>query len=290
MPERSKPVIPVAISVPAPPPAVHTTVSITRAGKSRRVLLVPVMINGKGPFQFILDTGAPTTVLSKRFADSQHIGAQSHATGIGAAGEVSASITELDSVQVGDAHRESLEAGVVANFDEIHRRIPDAAGALGLDFLRNYTVIIDYAHDTVTLAEDVHLPAGDESLPFEIGAVLFTEVKINGYGPFPFAIDTGATENALDPVIATKLNLPVRRVGSLRGAGGNGIGTGQLAEFTSLQAGPYSQHEGLIFVADIFPPLRAATNHDLVGIIGYPFFGDGKVTFDFPNSRLSIVK
>ncbi len=279
-----------AVSVPAPPRAVHTTVSITRAGKSRRVLLVPVMINGKGPFQFILDTGAPTTVLSKRFADSQHIETQSHATGQGAAGEVSASIGALDSVQVGDAHRESLEVGVVANFDEIHRRIPDAAGALGLDFLRNYTVIIDYAHDTVTLAEDVHLPASNESVPFEIGPVLYAEVKINGYGPFPFVIDTGATENALDPVIATKLNLPVRRDASLGAAGGNGVNTGRFVAFTSLQAGPYSQHDGLILVTDIFPPLRAAMNHDLVGIIGYPFFGDGKVTFDFLNLRLSIVK
>lgn len=279
-----------AISVPAPPHAVHTTVLITRAGKAKRVLLVPVTINGKGPFQFILDTGAPTTVLSKGFADSQHIEGQYHASGQGAAGEVSASIAVLDSAQVGDAHRESLEVAVVANFDEIHRRIPDVAGALGLDFLRNYTMIIDYAHDTVTLAEDAHLSASNESLPFEIGAGLYTDVKINGYGPFPFVIDTGATENVLDPVIATKLNLPARRDATLRGAGGNGIGTGRFVEFTSLQAGPYSQHEGLIFVTDIFPSLRAAMNHDLVGIIGYPFFGDGNVTFDFLNLRLSVVR
>jgi predicted aspartyl protease len=278
-----------AISAPAPPPAVHTTVSVTRAGKDNRLLLVPVTINGKGPFQFILDTGAPTTVLSERFAESQHIQTGKHASGLGVAGAISASIAVLDSAQVGDAHRASFEVGVVANFDEIHRRMPNVSGSLGLDFLRNYTMIIDYAHDTVTLAEDVHLPAS-ESVPLEIGAVPYTEVKINGYGPFPFVIDTGATENALDPAVATKLNLPDRQDSLLHGAGGNGIAAGRFVEFTSLQTGPYSQPQGLIFAADIFSPLRAAMNHDIVGIIGYPFFGYGSVTFDFPNSRFSVVK
>jgi predicted aspartyl protease len=273
-----------------PTDAIHTTVSIVRAGKRKRMLLVPVMINGKGPFQFFLDTGAPTTVLSKRFADSQQIGAQSQTRGLGAAGEIAASIATLDSVQVGDAHRESPEIAVVANFDELHRRIPDAVGALGLDFLRNYAMTIDYAHDTVTLADDVHVPASGEGLPFEIDTGLYAEVKINGNGPFLFVIDTGATENVLDPPIATKLNLPMHKAASLRGAGGNGMGAGRFAEFSSLQAGPFTQHDGFMFVTDIFAPLRAAMKRDFVGIVGYPFFGHGMATFDFPNSRLYVTR
>jgi len=281
---------PIAISTPISSQALHTTVSVTRAGKNRRLLLVPVMINGKGPFQFILDTGAPTTVLSKRFADSEHIESQAEATGLGAAGEISASMTVLSSVQVGDAGRESLHAAIVENFDEIHRRLPSVVGALGVDFMRNYTLIIDYAHDTVTFADDVHVPAND-GLPFETNDVgLYTNVKINGQGPFLFAIDTGATESVLDPVIATKLHLPVREESSLHAAGGTGIGAGRYSEFSSLQAGQYTQNGGRMFVTDIFAPLRAAMKRDVVGILGYPFFGEGSVTFDFPDSRLSIAE
>ena len=66
--------------------------------------------------------------------------------------------------------------------------------------------------------------------------------------------------------------------------------TGRFSEFSSLQAGRYTQQGGRMFVTDIFAPLRAEAKRDLVGILGYPFLGDGNVTFDFPNSRLSVTK
>jgi predicted aspartyl protease len=276
-----------AMCAVAPLHSIHTTVTIARANE-RRLLLVPVMINGKGPFQFFLDTGAPTTVLSDRFAASQQIQADGTTSGHGATGAISISTATVGSVDVGAAHRDAMKVGIVANFDELHRRVPNVVGSLGLDFLRDYTMEIDYVHNTVTLANDIHVAAGDPNLPFEIGAGLYADVKINGQGPFPFVIDTGASVHVLDPRIASELSLPTRAATSLPGAGGNSAVPARVVELESLAAGPYMQQGGSAVVADIFGPLRTATKRPFVGILGYPFFGERTVTFDFPNRRLAL--
>jgi predicted aspartyl protease len=43
---------------------------VERGGEDGGLLLVPVTINGKGPFPFVLDTGATRTLLTRRFAAS----------------------------------------------------------------------------------------------------------------------------------------------------------------------------------------------------------------------------
>jgi hypothetical protein len=50
------------------------------------------------------------------------------------------------------------------------------------------------------------------------GAALLVDVTIDGHGPFPFALDTGAT-NAMDSILADELGLPVAGKFSGRGAG-----------------------------------------------------------------------
>lgn len=170
--------------------------------------------------------------------------------------------------------------------DEIHKRVPDAVGALGLDFLKNYVVTIDYPNMTVTLQDGGD--ATNAGLPFEIDECLYTNVTINGKGSFLFVIDTGANDNVLDPQIAAELSLPMLEPKEFRGAGGTGIGTGGTTEFTSLAAGPYEQRNRIAVTADIFAPLRAEVKRNFVGILGYPFLGGRTATFDFPHRRLVL--
>jgi hypothetical protein len=265
---------------------ISQTASLRRGGADRRLLLIPVSINEKGPFYFFLDTGAPTTVISARFAQAQQIEAQSLTTGRGAAGAISAAITTLRSVAVGTARQLDMRAGIVGNFDELHRRVPEAVGSLGLDFLKDYVMTIDYAHDTVSL-ENTNLPNAG-GLAFEIGLGVYTNVRIDGHGPFLFAIDTGASVNVIDPALALILRLPMTSAEPLPGAGGFGLIDASTAHFRSLEAGPYERRNGSMIAADVFDPLRAGTGHELAGILGQPFLGEGTVTFDFPNARLII--
>src|SRR5579872_2770442 len=99
---------PVAITTPAATTAtalhdIHTMVGLTHPAASNRIMLVPVMINGKGPFNLILDTGATGTVITSDLAKEIGIraGAQTQAHGV--TGAVAASKAEVESLAVGDA-------------------------------------------------------------------------------------------------------------------------------------------------------------------------------------------
>jgi hypothetical protein len=80
------------------------------------------------------------------------------------------------------------------------------------------------------------LPSGAFRVPITVGSVssdvqASVNVCIDGQGPFPFVIDTGASSSAIDLSVARRLHLP--KLGSpLRYAGIGCTGTTQLRELT----------------------------------------------------------
>ena len=265
----------------------RTTVAARRAADDGGLLLIPVTVNGQGPFLFVLDTGTTRTMLDRGLADRLQLQSEGHRPGQGTGGIIDAHLTTLRGVDVGEAHRDSLEAGIL-DWGALHQHVPDSVGSLGVDFLRKYTMTIDYARSAVTLTNEVQPDDDGESLAFEMAPPPFREAEIDGHGPFQFVIDTGADVNILDPGIAVKLNLPMYPAEDQWGAGGSGTMRAQRADLKSLAVGPYTRHGGSVTLIDVFGPLRASAGRDFVGILGYPFFGNRSVTFDFPNSRLCI--
>lgn len=76
-------------------------VSFRLGAPQKPVILVDVMVNGSGPYQFALDTGASVTVLSQGLANDLRIASGDPAAGMGAGGQVAVTLTSLDSLQVG---------------------------------------------------------------------------------------------------------------------------------------------------------------------------------------------
>src|SRR5437879_10761481 len=76
------------------------------AGGAQPLILLPVKVNGQGPFEFILDTGAGTSLLSPETA--QKVGAKiiSAKEGHSAGGKVSVSLAKVDSLAVGETKLE----------------------------------------------------------------------------------------------------------------------------------------------------------------------------------------
>lgn len=91
-------ITPAAIAMAQSPQPLNTTVRFKSAGAKQRLVLVPVSINGNGPFYFFLDTGAPTTVVSAHFAKLHGIEPESAASGLGATGTVATSVTTLQRI------------------------------------------------------------------------------------------------------------------------------------------------------------------------------------------------
>lgn len=128
-------------------------VPIRLAGPGEAALLVPVRINGQGPYDFVLDTGATLTCVDAELADSLGLEEPAGRVGFGAGIEGapgSMRLVEIDSLSVGDARAEGL-TGCALDLEQIRTMGIEARGLLGLNFLTSFRVTLDFAADRLTL-------------------------------------------------------------------------------------------------------------------------------------------
>lgn len=128
------------------PPVVAGDVTSVEAGRDRNNLLtIGVMINGKGPFRFVVDTGADSSVL----ADTTAV-----ALGLVPSGQV---LVEgvVRTVQVGAVHIDQMAFGAVERRNLMLPLLPrgwlGADGFLGLDMLTDSLVTFGFREKTLTV-------------------------------------------------------------------------------------------------------------------------------------------
>jgi len=113
--------------------------------KDSHLVGVPVHINGNGPFDFVLDTGAGNTVITPELASQ--IGLEPkpvHGIARGIGGDFQLELTEVHKLAVGDAEI-SYTSAVVLDLSKVSPKgklIEN--GIIGYDFLRNFETVIDY--------------------------------------------------------------------------------------------------------------------------------------------------
>jgi clan AA aspartic protease (TIGR02281 family) len=109
---------------------------------------VPVTINDRSTFLFLLDTGASNTILSTAAADRLGIPKGGNMTMLTAGGGLRVSLRTLESLQVADARLTHIEIAVaeVPLMQSLH-----VDGILGADYLRRFRVTIDYDNEVVEI-------------------------------------------------------------------------------------------------------------------------------------------
>ena len=80
------------------------------------LVLVPAYVNDKGPYDFILDTGAGISLVSPRLAGHLGIAATGSEERFGAGGKVKVSLGKIESLAIGEAR---LELDQVRISDEL---------------------------------------------------------------------------------------------------------------------------------------------------------------------------
>lgn len=127
------------------------SVMIEWAGPNLSALLVPVYINNQGPYSFVLDTGATITCVDTRLARELELprrGGNVGAVGLGGAGRIE--LVRIDSLRVGEAAANDVSACAV-DLSLAEQVGVEFDGLLGLNFLRAYDLLIDFAGGQVTL-------------------------------------------------------------------------------------------------------------------------------------------
>ena len=122
-------------------------------GPNEAALVVPVYINGQGPIDFILDTGATFTCVERRTAERLGLEPQplSLGVGVGVGGAGRLELVRIDSIRVGSARAFRLPACVL-DLQGMRMLGTDVEGLLGLNFLKNFRLTVDFERSVVGLA------------------------------------------------------------------------------------------------------------------------------------------
>jgi gag-polyprotein putative aspartyl protease len=112
------------------------------------MIIVPVSINGSAPVDFLLDTGASSSIMDQKLADQLTLPQVGVRKLVGVLGTSQISVVSAGSVSVAGAIASDLNISVTSS----RMTVSKVRGVLGQDFLQRFDVLIDYRHLTLQLA------------------------------------------------------------------------------------------------------------------------------------------
>jgi predicted aspartyl protease len=156
-------------------------------------MAVKVMIGGKGPFSFLVDTGAERTVIARELAERLGLveGAKLRLATIGGSAMVPS--FRVAALQMSDLHLASVEAPAFFG------RHIGAAGLIGVDMLEERRILIDFRKESMSILETRRsarsLIRDDDAIVVTArnmaGRLILSDARINGKR-VDVIVDTGA--------------------------------------------------------------------------------------------------
>jgi predicted aspartyl protease len=266
------------------------------AGGAQPLILVPVRVNDEGPYDFILDTGAGTSLLSSELARALEIESTETKEGYVAGGPIKVPLGNVRSLAIGAARVDDVQVGIM-DLADVGRAIgANIDGDVGYNFLKDFRVTIDYGKKTLRLHKGLHETVGAtafKEVAFKLASpskpLVLVQALIDGRELYEFALDTGCSTTIISPAVAESLKLESVPIPPITTGGGRQV-EASVGNLTSLAVGDAVIRNLQVIIADSFTMLNQATGASFVGIIGYNFLKEFAVTIDYPNERLSLSK
>ncbi len=259
-------------------------------------VFVEVQLNGRGPFHFILDTGAGDFAIVDDVA--QRLGLQvedaGQENGVGER-KVRIGRTQIAKVQLGDLRFEDLKATVLPNGDSanVFGKMP-VDGIVGLDLFQQVVVSHDYIHMdlTFTLPDKFNYRGPGVIVHFDRPRQIpVVDAELDGVRG-KFGIDTGARSSLLvyGPFVDQN-KLKEKYDAKLEGVTGWGIG----GPVRSLLARAKELRIGEVVVRDLVIRLSIqktglTTSSAMAGLIGPDVLSQFDLTVDYSRNRLIFEK
>jgi len=205
------------VTVLAPEPRYVAPTRRDRIGR----IWAPVLINGRGPFRLVLDTGASHSGVIERVADQLGLRLDESAPVLlrGVTGSMPVPTIHINSLSVGDLEMEATVLPIVTD------ALGGAEGVLGSEGLTDKRVYIDFRHDLIMISRSRNQRAKGlfYTVPFRFarGNLLMIAARV-GDIDCDAIIDTGAQSSIG--------NLALRRA-LLRE---NGMGRGPTTEIQGV--------------------------------------------------------
>ena len=266
-------------------------------GDSDERMTVPVTVAGRGPYNFIVDTGAQRTVVSHDLAGLLGLRAGRKVRVTAMTNTALVSTVVVPSLHFSKARSENIEAPA------LEQRNLGAPGMIGIDALQDHAVTIDFATGQMTLSPSKRHHAGMKD-PDEIvvtakskfGQLIVTDAHYHGRR-IAVVIDTGTPVTIANSAFRRWLSVPPRRLGSvmLLSALGQSL-TADYVQIDRLQIGSAEFKNVPLAFADAEPFRRFDLDQTPALLLGMDAlrlfenvridFANREIRFTLPDSRM----
>lgn len=256
----SKPLPVQTIPSPAPPlPPAVTDPMLAIGGKDVKAretetrLSVDVRINGRGPYSFVVDSGADTSAVGLQIAKSEQLPLGTPALLNGMTGSDQVDRVKVEALSLGPSTVRNLELPVLRESDI------GGDGLIGIDALAQQRLMLDFERRLIKI-EDAQIPM--KTAPGEIvivgrrrrGQLILTEVRAARLSLLA-VIDTGAEITIGNTALRDKLLRKHRaKIWTTEAIGVTGVHIQlPMAWIDELQVGPVTLENVPIAFADVPP-------------------------------------
>jgi len=194
-------------------------------------LTLPVMVEGTGPFAFMIDTGSQATAITHEIRTIAKLAPAGTAVLVGMASRREVELASVSRIEFGSNSFTNFSAPVLA------REHVGADGIIGLDALQDFRVLIDFRKQTIAV-EDASIKerrGGYEIVVrarSRLGQLLITDALVEGVRA-TVIIDTGAQSSLGNTALREKIR--AKRAQEVITTDVNGVDiVGELAFVRSL--------------------------------------------------------
>ena len=200
------------ISQQVNPPAPSGTETLDYSPDSLDRMTVPVIVDGHGPFRFIVDTGAERTVISRELADRLSLDASSNVRLASVADVQTVATVMIPRLGVGRRSVDDIQAPTLSQHNL------GADGLLGVDGLRNQLVLFDFENQQMWLSRSEppnqsrtgtrvdSLPPGTivVTARSRLGRLILADARVDGQRVWAI-IDTGSAVSVGNNLLRERL-------------------------------------------------------------------------------------
>ena len=257
--------------------------------KALNLIFADVKINGKGPFNFVVDTGASQTALSEKLARDLGLKVITSTVlhGVGGTGKANSNVYRIDQLQIGEVSVGDLPVGTFD--DPVISQLAD--GIIGTSMLADFIVTINYPDGRMELT---HKPVTTpDAIPvWCVSNMLLLPADANGK-PGNFIVDTGAITSVLSLGMANAMGIYEKTPGALVDLGIAGVGGAQgitlMLPPVTLKTLRQSEALSQALAIDL-KEVSKMLGTEISGVAGFDFLSKYKLTLDYYKAEIHLTK
>jgi len=219
------------------------------------LVVVSLTANGQGPFDFVLDTGADTTIVDPSLANTLSLVSTGSLQQTTLASTQTLTRSSIRSMAIGGGRVENVPV-LVEDLGGLRNMDGRIEGIAGQNFLAHFNYLLDYRKHSVRIeqADEIQQALDGDRVPMDRGdhrMIVASEAQSVGRAKLRLLLDSGANTVVLLPAASHALNLSAQESGvETTSSGEVGLHVGRVH---ALTVGSQQLHEIAVALASTAP-------------------------------------